>query len=272
MAKTRFYSQLNVVAGVMSVSARRLLLRLVLPVLILVVWTWLAGSTLVPELTMPTPFEVLRQWKIMFDEDDLIVQIFTSLTRAMTGLAIGGAIGFLLGLSAGISEVVENVVDAPLQMMRAIPFIALIPLFILWFGIGETPKIVIIALATYYPVYANTSSGVRNVDGRIVECAQSFGVSGRELYQKVIIPLAMPTILTGLRLSLIISVLALVAAEQINAQSGIGFLLTRSTGYGQNYAVFACVALYALFGLLADLLVRALEKVLVPWRSGVALR
>lgn len=110
---------------------------------------------------MPTPIEVLRQWKIMFDEDDLIVQIFTSLTRAMTGLAIGGAIGFLMGLSAGISEVVENVIDAPLQMMRAIPFIALIPLFILWFGIGETPKIVIIALATYYPIYANTSSGVR---------------------------------------------------------------------------------------------------------------
>ena len=249
-----------------------LAIRLVVPIAIVVGWTWLAGTTVLPEGTLPTPVEVWRQWRAMWTQDNLAGQLLASFGRSAFGLSIGASIGFALGLFSGLSRLGEELVDAPLQMMRAVPFVALIPLFILWFGIGETPKIVIIALATYYPMYVNTATGVRNVDRKIVECARAFDVQGRRLLISVILPLALPAILTGLRLSLVISVLALVIAEQINAQSGIGFLLVRATSYGQSFTVFACVALYALTGLLADLLVHAIERVVLRWRAGVAVR
>jgi sulfonate transport system permease protein len=172
-----------------------------------------------PEGTLPTPVEVLRQWQSLWTSDDLLGNILTSLQRSFVGLMIGASIGFGLGLFSGLSRLGEELIDAPLQMMRAVPFVALIPLFILWFGIGETPKIIIIALATYYPMYVNTASGVRNVDRKTVECARVFDVRGFRLLRQVLLPLSLPSILTGLRLSLIISVLALVVAEQINAQS-----------------------------------------------------
>ena len=246
--------------------------RLALPMLILAVWTWLAGTSVLPEGTLPTPVEVLRQWQSLWTSDDLLGNILTSLQRSFVGLMIGASIGFGLGLFSGLSRLGEELIDAPLQMMRAVPFVALIPLFILWFGIGETPKIIIIALATYYPMYVNTASGVRNVDRKTVECARVFDVRGFRLLRQVLLPLSLPSILTGLRLSLIISVLALVVAEQINAQSGIGFLLVRATSYGQSYTVFACVSLYAIAGLFADLIVRLVERLALRWRSGVAVR
>ncbi|MFZ9175856.1 MAG: ABC transporter permease, partial [Ilumatobacteraceae bacterium] len=142
--------------------------------LILAVWTWLAGTSVLPEGTLPTPAEVLRQWQSLWMSDDLLGNILTSLQRSFVGLMIGASIGFGLGLFSGLSRLGEELIDAPLQMMRAVPFVALIPLFILWFGIGETPKIIIIALATYYPMYVNTASGVRNVDRKTVECARVF--------------------------------------------------------------------------------------------------
>jgi sulfonate transport system permease protein len=249
-----------------------LVIRLILPIAIVAAWTWLAGTTVLPEGTLPTPVEVWRQWHAMWTQDDLLGQLLASFGRSAFGLAIGASIGFSLGLYSGLSRLGEELIDAPLQMMRAVPFVALIPLFILWFGIGETPKIIIIALATYYPMYVNTATGVRNVDRKIVECANAFDVHGPRLLMMVILPLALPAILTGLRLSLVISVLALVIAEQINAQSGIGFLLVRATSYGQSFTVFACVALYALTGLFADLLVRTIERVVLRWRAGVAIR
>lgn len=258
--------------GSVGRSRRGLLIRLVAPTIIVVGWTWLAGTSVLPEGTLPTPLEVWRQWRALWTDDDLLGHILVSLGRSALGLSIGASIGFALGLTSGLSRLGEELIDAPLQMMRAVPFVALIPLFILWFGIGETPKIVIIALATYYPMYANTANGVRNVDRKIVECARAFDVRGMRLLVEILLPLALPAILTGLRLALVVSVLALVIAEQINAQSGIGFLLVRSSSYGQSFTVFACVALYAITGLLADLAVRGIERVALRWRAGVAVR
>lgn len=265
-----------VIPQVQAVKVRRnsvtLIIRLIVPVLIVVGWTRLAGSDMLPENTMPTPVEVFRQWTLLWQNDSLLSQIGMSLRRSLLGLLIGASLGFVLGLFSGLTTLGEELIDAPLQMFRAIPFIALTPLFILWFGIGESPKIILISLATYYPMYANTSTGVRNVDKKIVECASVFGLSRKQTVRKVVIPLALPNIFTGLRLSMVISILALVAAEQINAQSGIGNLLLRSANYGQNFAVFACVIIYALAGLFADLLIRVVERYTLRWRAGVSVR
>jgi sulfonate transport system permease protein len=157
-------------------------------------------------------------------------------------------------------------------MLRTVPFLALVPLFIVWFGIGEAPKLILIALATLFPMYLNTYAGVRNVDRKVIEASRSFGLSGTRLVREVVLPLALPQIFTGLRYALGVSVLVLIAAEQINASAGLGFLLNGAQLYQQVDVILICIGIYAVLGLGADILVRALERVFLPWRAGVAIR
>jgi sulfonate transport system permease protein len=173
---------------------------------------------------------------------------------------------------AGLSTYGEELLDSSLQMLRTVPFLAVVPLFIIWLGIGETPKVALIAVASAFPLYLNTYNGVRNVDRRVVEAARCFGLRRARLSREVILPLALPQILTGLRFSLGVSVLALIAAEQINASAGVGFLLNQAQSFQQIDILLVCVILYCSFGLLADLIVRLLEHLTMPWRAGVATR
>ena len=244
----------------------------ILPVLILIGWTALSKSSWVPSLTMPSPWGTVLELKSMFGNQHLASNICVSLTRAVVGLLFGGAFGFVVGLFSGLTKIGEELFDATLQALRAIPFIALIPLFILWFGIGETPKILVVALASYFPMYINTAGGVRNVDRKVVEAAKTFGVERLALLRQVILPLALPQILTGLSLSMVVSILALVAGETISSQNGIGYLLLNSQAYQRNYEVFACVVLYAIMGLGAAAIVKLLERLCLKWREGVAVR
>ena len=244
----------------------------ILPILILIGWTALAKSSWVPSLTMPSPWGTVLELKSMFGNQNLASNIGVSLTRAVVGLLFGGAFGFVVGLFSGLTKIGEELFDATLQALRAIPFIALIPLFILWFGIGETPKILVVALASYFPMYINTAGGVRNVDRKVVEAAKTFGVERLALLRQVILPLALPQILTGLSLSMVVSILALVAGETISSQNGIGYLLLNSQAYQRNYEVFACVVLYAIMGLGAAAIVKLLERLCLKWREGVAVR
>jgi len=244
----------------------------ILPILILIGWTALAKSSWVPSLTMPSPWGTVLELKSMFGNQHLASNIGVSLTRAVVGLLFGGAFGFVVGLFSGLTKIGEELFDATLQALRAIPFIALIPLFILWFGIGETPKILVVALASYFPMYINTAGGVRNVDRKVVEAAKTFGVERLALLRQVILPLALPQILTGLSLSMVVSILALVAGETISSQNGIGYLLLNSQAYQRNYEVFACVVLYAIMGLGAAAIVKLLERLCLKWREGVAVR
>ncbi len=176
----------------------------------------------------------------------------------------------MLGAVAGLWRVGEELLDSSLQMLRTIPFLALVPLFIVWLGIGETPKIVLIALATVFPMYLNTYNGVRSVDRKVLEGMRSFGVTGWRLVRDVVFPLALPSILTGLRFALGVSVLALIAAEQIASNDGLGHLMIQAQTYLQSDVIVVCIVIYAALGLLADVLVRALERVLMPWRSSVS--
>ena len=244
----------------------------ILPILILIGWTALAKSSWVPSLTMPSPWGTVLELKSMFGNQNLASNIGVSLTRAVVGLLFGGAFGFVVGLFSGLTKIGEELFDATLQALRAIPFIALIPLFILWSGIGETPKILVVALASYFPMYINTAGGVRNVDRKVVEAAKTFGVERLALLRQVILPLALPQILTGLSLSMVVSILALVAGETISSQNGIGYLLLNSQAYQRNYEVFACVVLYAIMGLGAAAIVKLLERLRLKWREGVAVR
>ena len=159
-----------------------------------------------------------------------------------------------------------------MQMLRMIPYPAVIFLFLVWFGIGETAKVLLIGLATLFPMYLNTSNGVRNVDRKVVEAARSFGLRGRQLVRQVVVPLAMPSILTGLRFSAGISVIALVFAETFGANQGIGYLVAQANSLQQIPLLVVCVVIYAVFGIVADLCVRLIERSAMPWRAKTAVR
>jgi len=247
-------------------------MRAISPLALLGVWAWLAHSSVLPANTLPSPWAVVQQFRVLFTQQDLLGQLGVSLWLALRGLLIGVSLGLVLGVSAGLWRLGEELLDAPLQMLRTIPFLALTPLFIVWFGIGTAPKLILIALATTFPMYLNTSAGVRNVDRKVVEAARSYSLRGPKLIGQVVFPLALPSVLTGLRFSLTISVLALVAAEQINATAGLGYLMSQAESFQQTSTLFCCVLLYAALGLGADVLVRVIEKRALPWRASVAVR
>jgi sulfonate transport system permease protein len=221
---------------------------------------------------MSSPSRVLDTVGDLFDHQHLVHQVTVSLTRALTGAAIGASIGLVLGAIAGLWRIGEELLDSSLQMLRTIPFLALVPLFIVWLGIGETPKIVLIALATVFPMYLNTYNGVRGVDRRTLEAMRSFGLTGWRLVRDVVFPLALPSILTGLRFALGVSVLALIAAEQINSSAGLGYLMLQAQTYQQVDVLVVCILIYAALGLLADVVVRVIERLTMPWRSSVSTR
>lgn len=246
--------------------------RAVAPLALVVIWWVSTSAGWVDRSILPGPNEVADGIVRLWIQQGLLQHLGVSLSRAVTGGTIGIVIGLLLGLIAGLSKLGEELYDSLIQMLRTVPFLALVPLFIVWFGIGEAPKLLLIALATCFPMYLNVYAGVRNVDRKVIEAMKSFGLRGGKLIIEVIIPLAMPSILTGLRFSLGVSVLVLVAAEQINTTTGLGYLLNTAQAYQQVDIILICIAIYSLLGLLADLIVKIFENLLMPWRQGIAVR
>jgi sulfonate transport system permease protein len=247
-------------------------LRLLIPVSICAAWWMLTGTGVIPSTTLSTPAATWDAFIELLRHQDLIGDVGVSVRRALLGLALGAGVGLALGIVVGLTRLGEELLDAPMQMLRMVPYPAVIFLFIIWFGIGETAKVLLIALATLFPMYLNTSNGVRNVDRRVVEAARSFGLRGQRLVRQVIVPLAMPSILTGLRFSAGISVIALVFTESLGANQGIGYLVSQADSLQQIPVLVVCVMIYALLGIGADLLVRLLERLTMPWRRHSAVR
>jgi sulfonate transport system permease protein len=163
----------------------------------------------------------------------------------------------------------EEILDAPLQMLRTLPFLAVVPLFILWFGIGELPKVALVTLGAMFPVYLNLFAGIRGVDPKLIEAARVFGLSRLGLIRRVILPGALPQLLVGIRYALGVSWLSLVVAEQINANAGIGHLINDARDFLRTDVIVVGLMVYALLGLGADALVRALEQRTLRWRPGL---
>lgn len=246
--------------------------RTLVPLVLFGLWWLLTGTGVIAGTILSSPPTTWHSFVDLLLHQDLIGDIGVSVARAAVGLAIGASIGLVLGITVGLFSLGEELIDSSMQMFRTIPFPAVIFLFIVWFGIGETAKVALIALATLFPMYLNVSNGVRNVDRKVVEAARSFGLRGRRLVRQVVIPLAMPSILTGLRFSTGVSVIALVFAETINANKGIGYLVSQAASFNQVPVLVVCIFLYALLGIGADLLVRLLERSSMPWRSQLTVR
>lgn len=237
------------------------------PFALLGLW-WAASATglLTPDV-LASPAEVLRAVRELWGNGQLPDALTTSLTRSGLGLLIGLAAGLTLGITTGFTRLGDELLDSSLQTLRTIPFLSLVPLFMVWFGINETAKILLIAVATTFPMYVSASSGVRNTDPKLIEAMRSFGMSRLAIVREVVLPGALPSLLAGLRLSMTLSVIALIAAEEINATAGIGYLMSQAQSYARTDILAVCILVYGLLGLTADILVRLLERVLMPWRT-----
>lgn len=243
--------------------------RFVSPLALVLVWQAASMAGLLSPRTLAAPSTILATGWGLLASGELPWHLAVSLARVAAGLAIGLSIGAGLALVAGLSRLGENIVDAPVQMLRTLPFLALVPLFILWFGIGETPKIALVALGTTFPIYLNLFAGIRGVEPRLAEMGRVFGLDRAGLIRHVVLPGALPSALVGLRYSLGVAWLSLVVAEQVNANAGIGYLINDARDFLRTDVIMVGLVLYALLGLLADGLVRGLERRLLAWRPAL---
>lgn len=245
-----------------------LLLSWIAPALIIAIWEYLAQIGWLSPQVLPAPSKVLRTaWKLALN-GSLLTDLGTSLARAAIGFALGGSIAFALGILVGFSRIAEALIDRSVQMVRAIPFLALLPLVIVWFGVGEGQKIFLVSLGVAFPIYINTTLGIRQVDPKLLELGRVQGLSTWQLIRRIILPGALPSILTGVRYSLATAWLALVVAETIGAQSGIGFLAMDAREFLRTDVVVLTIVIYALIGVAADSIARALERRLLAWHPN----
>ncbi|QUW83682.1 ABC transporter permease [Streptomyces mirabilis] len=236
------------------------------PLLLLALWQLLSSTKVLTPDILASPGTIARVGGNLIADGSLPNAMGVSLQRVAVGLLLGTLVGTGLALVSGLFRVGEDLVDASVQMLRTVPFVGLIPLFIIWFGIGEAPKIAIITLGVSFPLYLNVYAGIRGVDSQLIEAGESLGLSRWGLVRHVVLPGALPGAMTGLRYSLGIAWLALVFAEQINADAGIGFLMVQARDFLRTDVIVVCLIVYAFLGLLADFIVRSLERLLLQWR------
>jgi sulfonate transport system permease protein len=242
--------------------------RWVSPLVLLALWEIGARTGIIPPRILAAPSTVAATFWDLAASGQLAANLWVSFLRVAAGLSLGVLTGSVLALTAGLSRIGEEAVDPPIQMLRTLPVLALSPLFIVWFGIDETPKVLLIALAVTFPIYLNLFNGIRAVDPKLVEAARSFGVTGASLIGEVILPAALPGFLLGLRFALSVAVLVLVVAEQINAQAGLGYLINNARDFMRTDIIVVCLVIYALLGLGGDALVRAIERQALAWRPS----
>ncbi|GGN14110.1 sulfonate transport system permease protein [Actinoplanes campanulatus] len=243
--------------------------RLISPLALLVLWETAARTGVLPEEKVPAPSLVAQTGWRLATEGQLSEHLLDSLTRAAVGLLIGGTLAVALAATAALLRIGDNAIDPPVQMARMLPHLGLVPLLIIWVGIGEELKISLVALGSFFPLYFNTYAGIRDIDQRLVEAAKTCGLNQWERLRHVVLPGALPSLFLGLRLAIGAGWLSLVVGEQVNAQTGIGFLMMEAREFAQTDVVVFGLLVYAALGLLSDTLIRIAERRTLAWRRGL---
>jgi sulfonate transport system permease protein len=235
---------------------------------LIVVWQILAQAGVITTRILPAPTQIGEAAIRLLQSGELVRNVGISLWRAASGFIIGGGIGLFLGVLNGINVTAERLLDSSLQMIRNIPHLAMIPLVILWFGIGDQARIFLVVLGVFFPIYINTFHGIRSIDPNLIEMGRVYGLSRRKLFWQIILPGALPNVLVGLRYALGLMWLTLIVAETIAANSGIGYMAMNAREFMQTDVVVLSILLYALLGKLADVAVRILEHWWLPWHPS----
>jgi sulfonate transport system permease protein len=238
------------------------------PIGALSLWWLLSSTGVLSADTLASPAAVFRQGWDLTADGKLGSAIWVSSQRVLEGFVIGAIAGTALAVLAGLFRLGEDLIDATVGMLRALPWVGLIPLFIVWFGIDETPKIALVVIAVTFPLYFNIYAGIRGVDSQLVEAGTVLGLGRWGQIRHIVLPGALPGALVGLRYALGSAWLALVFAEQINASNGIGYLMNNAEQFFQTDVIVVCLVVYAILGLITDLIVRLGTKYLLSWRAS----
>jgi NitT/TauT family transport system permease protein len=253
-------------------SAGRLVRRSAAIVLFLLLWEYGAQYLLDParRVFLPPLHEVLQAGWGLVQSGQLQQHVTASLTRSVIGFSLALVAGIVLGLVVAWYDGLREFLTPLLELFRNTAALALLPVFILLLGIGETSKISIVAYASFFPVLLNTIAGVRTVDPLLVRAARSLGLNSLQLFQKVVLPSAVPTIFTGIRMAGTASILVLIAAEMVGAKAGLGYLIVNAQSSFQIPDMYAGILTVSLFGLLVNSVLVRLEKYFSRWRVAQA--
>lgn len=242
----------------------------ILPVALVALWQYFSAIGRLPAGILPAPSDVLRAAWVLAERGELQRDVLVSLRRVAIGFTTGAATGLVLGFLVGLSSLAHGLLDRSLQMVRTIPHLALVPLMILWFGIGEEPRVLLVAMGSLFPVYINTMSGIRSVDPKLIELGRSYGLGPFGLIAGVVLPGALPPILTGIRYALGVAWLTLVVGETIASRDGIGYMVQNARELLRTDVILLAIVLYAIAGWLADSITRVIERRLLRWHPNYA--
>lgn len=238
------------------------------PLVIVMVWQAAGALGWLNPILLPTPLAIWNELVHLTSTGELIQHLGISSWRALLGFLLGGSLGLAAGIWVGFSYKAERLVDPSLQMLRTLPHLAIAPLFILWFGFGETSKILLIAKGSFFPLYVNTFLGIRSVDNRLFDVARVLQFSRWDLILRLIVPASLPNIFLGIRLSIGVAWLGLVVAELMGSSSGIGYIINDARSFSWTTVVFVGIIVFALVGKLSDSLVKWLECRLLRWQDS----
>lgn len=245
-------------------------LSLILPTLIIGLWELATRLQWVEPIMLPSPLKVLQTARDLFAEGLLLTDFWASLKIVLQGFFWGALSGLALGAYAGLSKNVERFFGPTLDAIRQVPPLAVLPLIILWVGVGDLGKIVVISKSVFFPVFLNTLQGIRGVQKEYVEVGRVFRLTRWQFARRIIIPGALPSILVGVRFGAGFSWALIVAAEILSGHSGLGYLIQRSQDLLFTDQMFVAIVVIALFGLILDRSLLALERYLLRWKQGYA--
>ncbi|MFD8867188.1 ABC transporter permease [Streptomyces sp. NPDC059590] len=238
-----------------------------LPLGVLGMWQLASWNTWMDPLLLPSPGAVARVLWDSARDGTLGTDLSASTERWASGFLIGASLGLLLGSLVGLSTLSERLLDTSVQMLRTVPVSGLSPLLIVWLGLDEAPKVVLVAVGSFFPVYINTFGGIRNVDRKLIEVGRVFQWNRPTVLRRIVLPAALPEILNGIRYALGVAWVLLVLAELLGATSGLGFMLNQGRELSRVDVVIAALLVFAVAGKAVDLLVRAAERRLLRWRD-----
>ncbi|MBS3938355.1 MAG: ABC transporter permease [Peptococcaceae bacterium] len=245
----------------------RLIEGLCLPFFIVAFWFIGSGLELWNEFIIPSPQKTWQSAQFLLSEGILTSHVLVSLYRVFAGFLLAFFLAFPLGILTGMKPKVLGYLEPILELIRHIPPLATVPMLILWFGIGETPKLVIIILTTFFPIFLNTLNGVVHCDKKLLEVGQSFGFNSRDKFMKIILPASLPNILIGMRIGLGYSWRALMGAELIAASAGIGFMINEATHLSRPDIIIVGILTIGIIGTVSDHLFFRILHRFVPWKD-----
>ena len=242
-----------------------ILAGMVLPVLLLLLWQWASTNGTFSASQLPTPASVFEALLELIERGTFWGHVAISVQRVLTGFAIGASLGILIGSLVGLSPRISRFLSPTIQALRAVPSLAWVPLLVLWMGIYEGPKVTLVAIGAFFPVFTTVASGFMHADRKLIEVGRAYGLKGHRLVTGILLPSAAPTVFAGLRLGLAQSWLFVVAAELIANSKGLGFLLIDSQNTSRTDILLLSIICLAVLGKTTDFILATIERRTLRW-------